>query len=98
MSTKVEIQLKKLIAGIKWNQLEGEESNNNTLYSSLENNKPPSYPTSSKNKIDWDKIEVKEEDKEDDFLKKLFKDSDEDTRKAMIKSYTESNGTCLSTN
>lgn len=32
------------------------------------------------------------------FFKKLYKDADEDTRRAMMKSYTESNGTALSTN
>ncbi|KAF3941072.1 hypothetical protein ABW19_dt0205285 [Dactylella cylindrospora] len=32
------------------------------------------------------------------FFKKLYKDADPDTRRAMIKSYQESNGTALSTN
>lgn len=32
------------------------------------------------------------------FFKKLYKDADEDTRRAMMKSYIESNGTALSTN
>lgn len=32
------------------------------------------------------------------FFKKLYKDADPDTRRAMMKSYTESNGTALSTN
>lgn len=32
------------------------------------------------------------------FFKKLFKNADPDTRRAMMKSYTESNGTALSTN
>ncbi|KFY35453.1 hypothetical protein V494_05909 [Pseudogymnoascus sp. VKM F-4513 (FW-928)] len=32
------------------------------------------------------------------FFKKLYKDADPDTKKAMMKSYTESNGTALSTN
>ncbi|KAK5164613.1 Cochaperone protein [Saxophila tyrrhenica] len=32
------------------------------------------------------------------FFKKLYKDADDDTKKAMMKSYTESNGTALSTN
>ena len=32
------------------------------------------------------------------FFKKLYKDADPDTRRAMMKSYQESNGTALSTN
>lgn len=32
------------------------------------------------------------------FFQKLYKDADDDTRKAMVKSYTESGGTVLSTN
>ncbi|KAF3186707.1 hypothetical protein TWF106_011250 [Orbilia oligospora] len=32
------------------------------------------------------------------FFKKLYKDADPDTRRAMMKSYVESNGTALSTN
>ncbi len=32
------------------------------------------------------------------FFKKLYKDSSPDTRRAMMKSYIESNGTALSTN
>ncbi|KAI4152989.1 MAG: hypothetical protein LQ340_002577 [Diploschistes diacapsis] len=32
------------------------------------------------------------------FFKKLYKNADPDTRRAMMKSYTESNGTALSTN
>ena len=32
------------------------------------------------------------------FFKKLYKDADEDTKRAMMKSYVESNGTVLSTN
>jgi suppressor of G2 allele of SKP1 len=34
----------------------------------------------------------------DDFFKKLYADADDDTRKAMMKSYQESGGTALSTN
>ena len=33
-----------------------------------------------------------------DFFQKLFADADEDTRRAMMKSYVESGGTTLSTN
>lgn len=56
---------------------------------------------------DEDKEDVDYADLEDDdfssdpvngFFKKLYKDADPDTRRAMMKSYQESNGTALSTN
>uniref|UniRef100_A0A1D1ZE83 Protein SGT1 B n=1 Tax=Anthurium amnicola TaxID=1678845 RepID=A0A1D1ZE83_9ARAE len=68
----------------------------------------PMYP-SSKSRTDWDKLEahVKKEEKEeklegDAALNKLFRDiyrdADPDMRRAMQKSFVESNGTVLSTN
>ena len=68
------------------------------------------YPSSNtRAPKDWDKIEasVKKEEKDeklegDAALNKLFRDiyrdADEDTRRAMSKSFVESNGTVLSTN
>lgn len=69
----------------------------------------PSYPTSSKNKKNWDSIdkEIKKQEAEekpegDSALNALFKQiyerADENTRRAMIKSYQTSGGTVLSTN
>ncbi|OLY79091.1 Glucose-insensitive transcription protein 7 [Smittium mucronatum] len=65
------------------------------------------YPTSNIKKKNWDLIE-KEIEKEDalndggsevsSLFSKIYKDSDDDTRRAMMKSYIESNGTTLSTN
>jgi len=70
----------------------------------------PSYPTSSKRKKDWDNVE-KEINQEltsdaksdpNEGMMKLFRDiyerSDENTRRAMIKSFQTSGGTVLSTN
>lgn len=63
--------------------------------------KVPSYPTSAKNKIDWNKMDVEDEDDDsggaDAFFNKLYKNADPDTKRAMIKSMQESNGTTLST-
>ncbi|XP_030533005.1 protein SGT1 homolog isoform X2 [Rhodamnia argentea] len=69
----------------------------------------PSYPTSKPRRVDWDKLEaqVKKEEKEEKldgdaalnkFFQDIYKDADEDTRRAMRKSFVESNGTVLSTN
>ncbi|KAI0835182.1 SGS-domain-containing protein [Hypoxylon sp. FL0890] len=62
------------------------------------------YPTSSKKgAVNWDKIADGDDDEEkggdvNTFFQKLYKDADDDTRRAMMKSYVESNGTSLSTN
>ncbi|OTA68028.1 SGS-domain-containing protein [Hypoxylon sp. EC38] len=62
------------------------------------------YPTSSKKGVvNWDKIDAGDDDDEKEgdvntFFQKLYKDADDDTRRAMMKSYIESNGTSLSTN
>jgi suppressor of G2 allele of SKP1 len=63
----------------------------------------PAYPTSSRTgPKNWDKVvEDKEGNDEeggvDDFFKKLYANADPDTKRAMMKSYQESNGTSLST-
>ncbi|KAI3623414.1 hypothetical protein CBS14141_003675 [Malassezia furfur] len=52
----------------------------------------------------WDALEVEDDapmgaDAElNAFFKKLYADADDDTRRAMMKSFQESNGTALSTN
>jgi suppressor of G2 allele of SKP1 len=66
--------------------------------------KAPAYPTSSKNgPKNWEKLAGEEKDDEEEgdevngFFKKLYKGADDDTKRAMMKSYQESNGTALST-
>ncbi|ODV84519.1 hypothetical protein CANARDRAFT_29058 [[Candida] arabinofermentans NRRL YB-2248] len=61
-----------------------------------------SYPSSSTKKINWSNFDVGDVDEKDDsdpnaFFKALYGDADDDTRRAMMKSYIESNGTALST-
>ncbi|KAG7880105.1 hypothetical protein KL905_002774 [Ogataea polymorpha] len=60
------------------------------------------YPSSSTKRINWSEFKVDdgEEDSSQDpdaFFKKLYEGADEDTKRAMMKSYLESNGTSLST-
>ncbi|KHJ32174.1 putative sgt1 and cs domain containing protein [Erysiphe necator] len=63
----------------------------------------PVYPTSSKTgPKNWDTVigkEAEEDDADgpDAFFKMLYRNADPDTKRAMIKSYQESNGTSLST-
>ena len=98
-STQVSVSLKKQLDGIKWGDLEGDDRAE--LFNQV-NSSVSGYPSSSRNKKDWDKIEkgiVDDGDKPlDDLFKTIYKDASDETRRAMIKSYTESNGTCLSTN
>ncbi|KAM9932724.1 hypothetical protein OXX80_007651 [Metschnikowia pulcherrima] len=96
-AVKIEITLRKKLEG-KWAALEGDgpitaPQANSATSGGL------SYPSSSKKKIDWSNFDLKEEEDENgDFFAKLYKDVDEDTKRAMMKSYVESNGTVLTTN
>lgn len=94
---------KKLWTDIK--RLEGEQDTELSLFPKDElsdQTKSVAYPTSSSKKIDWSKFEVDDdEDAEGDgpdaFFKKLYEGADENARRAMMKSFIESNGTTLST-
>jgi suppressor of G2 allele of SKP1 len=68
---------------------------------------PKAY--ASKKEVNWDRLEKEAEEAEksekvegEAALMKLFRDiyanADEDTKRAMMKSYSESGGTSLSTN
>lgn len=112
-STKIELNLIKKTKG-KWDSLLGKDAkraedraqklSNDTAKEGL----GFAYPTSSKSgPKNWDKLtsdEVKgieDQERENDpnaFFRLLYDGADEATKRAMIKSYTESNGTALSTN
>ncbi|KAF9144053.1 Protein SGT1 A [Mortierella sp. GBA39] len=106
LSTKIEIQLKKEVFAIKWGALEGDDVNAGSM-AAVSAGATPAYPTSSKKPKNWDalaKEAANEEDKADgdkalnQLFSQIYKDADDDTKRAMMKSFTESNGTCLSTN
>ncbi|KAF3056290.1 Protein SGT1 like protein A [Daldinia childiae] len=79
--------------------------NDSKAYSTKTVGSAQAYPTSSKKgAVNWDQIgdddggdESKEDADVNSFFQKLYKDADDDTRRAMMKSYVESNGTSLST-
>jgi suppressor of G2 allele of SKP1 len=90
------------------NKSKNNNNNNNNNTNNENNNKinetsgSTAYPSSSTKKIDWSKFEIEDENDEenddpDGFFKKLYGDADENTKRAMMKSFIESNGTSLST-
>ncbi|CAH2078165.1 unnamed protein product [Thlaspi arvense] len=109
LSTKIEIRLAKADI-ITWASLEhgkGPAVLPKPNVSS-EVSQRPAYPSSKKVK-DWDKLEAEMKKQEKDeklegdaalnkFFREIYQSADEDTRRAMSKSFVESNGTVLSTN
>merc|ERR1711870_221754 len=99
---KVEMSLAKKNIGVQWKTLERPEEVPAAMAQ-------PSYPSSSEVKRDWSQIDkdietdLKNEKPEgDEALNKLFKEiyekADDETRRAMNKSFQTSGGTVLSTN
>ncbi|KAF9145962.1 Protein SGT1 A [Linnemannia schmuckeri] len=106
LSTKIEIQLKKERFAIKWGALEGDDVNAGSMATTNAAG-APAYPSSSRKTKNWDALEkeaAKDEEKADgdkalnQLFAQIYKDADDNTKRAMMKSFTESNGTCLSTN
>ncbi|XP_021764996.1 protein SGT1 homolog B-like [Chenopodium quinoa] len=109
LSTKIEIRLAKA-EPIQWTSLEYVKDV--VVPQKINISTPaqrPSYPSSKHRGVDWDKLEaqVKKEEKDEKldgdaalnkFFQDIYRDADEDTRRAMQKSFVESNGTVLSTN
>ncbi|KAK2707026.1 protein SGT1 homolog [Artemia franciscana] len=107
--TKIEVKLKKA-EGIHWNTLERKEESAVKpavimKSSDISVEEQPAYPTSSKKKVDWSRVEA-EADKEEEegeaaiekLFQKIYKDNPDDVKRAMMKSFAESGGTVLSTN
>ncbi|UZJ53200.1 hypothetical protein CBS101457_002520 [Exobasidium rhododendri] len=108
LGSKIEVSLRKVSVGVQWRSLQGEEGAPTTVVPSTNTNIASSSTTSSaapRARSKWDSFKaedehgkIEEEAGVDDFFKKLYADADDDTRKAMMKSYQESGGTALSTN
>ncbi|KAK8714759.1 hypothetical protein V6N13_042108 [Hibiscus sabdariffa] len=110
-ATKIEIRLAKA-EPIHWTSLEYSREAvvpQRINVSSVAANQRSAYPSSKPKRVDWDKIEaqVKKEEKDEQldgdaalnkFFRNIYQDADEDARRAMQKSFVESNGTVLSTN
>jgi len=105
LSTKIEINLKKKVPNLKWASLEKTDNTVIQQFDDISTVNKHSYPSSGKKQVDWDNV-VKEiaEDKAEgeEALNKVFQDifgnGTDEQKKAMIKSFTESGGTVLSTN
>lgn len=111
LKTKIEVVMVKKDDKLNWGSLEKSDKVAAPNYSNP--TAPPvagQYPSSyTKAPKDWSKVEheVKEMEEKgeladgdplNDFFKKIFSQGDEDQRRAMMKSFVESNGTVLSTN
>lgn len=111
LSTKIEVKLAKKDS-IRWNALEGDGAAPNIKPINVA--EPVSaaatvYPTSYAKKHDWNKLEAEVKKEEEDeklegdaalnqLFQKIYGQGNDETRRAMNKSFSESGGTVLSTN
>lgn len=97
---KIELKLKKDADNFNWTSLvrttDAAPNKVNAVQAAPINNKVLSYPSSSKKKVDMAEMEkaakqelkdYKEEDGLNDLFKQIYGRADENTRRAMIKSY-----------
>ena len=110
---RIDIKVKKAIEDVNWRALEavaaGGSAAGAEIPAQVVSGAKPSYPSSSKKKRDWNAVdkEIAEELKKDPIPKGgnamegmwqlLYESSDEDTRRAMVKSYQTSGGTVFNT-
>jgi len=117
---KIEVVLEKKNKGKVWATLENPETAKEIVLETkgpqpitpiVVEQTPISYPSSSKTKKDWSKIdreieedmktnkdEYQDEEPLNKLFKEIYKNADENTRRAMMKSFQTSGGTVLSTN
>jgi len=106
---KIEVKLAKMAHG-RWGTLTGDSPD---ILSSFPTPAPSAAPRKQQKNWEGITSAILEQDKSksptedpnaggdaavNEFFQKLYQDADEDTRRAMLKSYQESGGTTLSTN
>uniref|UniRef100_A0A1I8G7F3 SGT1 protein n=2 Tax=Macrostomum lignano TaxID=282301 RepID=A0A1I8G7F3_9PLAT len=107
--TRLDIRVNKQQPGLRWGVLEGSDSSlQATLASPQAQSGQPAPPVEQKppqQGKNWDAIAKSIEDEKlegdaalNDLFQKIYSDGTDEQRKAMVKSFTESGGTVLSTN
>lgn len=100
---KVEIRLKKKEEGASWKTLDSSAEVISAAAEAKSNSARRLVETQARQK-EWDSVaenelkDYKEDDSSMSLFKAIYKDADDDTRRAMMKSYSESGGQVLSTN
>lgn len=99
---KVEIRLKKSVPAISWKTLDNEANVVSAAIEAKANSMRRLDETKARQR-GWDKVteselkDYKEDDSSMALFKAIYQDADDDTRRAMSKSYSESGGQVLST-